>query len=359
MYDLLVAGGGPVGLATALYAERAGLSVLVAEPRQHPVDKACGEGLMPCAVSALADLGVQPAGRPFVGIRYTDGSHSATAHFRAGSGLGVRRTTLQACLAQAVAERGIPVVTRAVDEVIQDGHGVRCEPLEARYLAAADGLHSPTRRRLGLDAGNPGGRLPGAAGRPRSAGLGVGAVGGARFGLRRHFRVAPWTDFVEVHWGADLEAYITPVADDLVGVALLTSRREPFELQLRRFPALLDRLPAPAVTSTRGAGPLRQSSSARVRGRVLLVGDAAGYVDALTGEGIAVGLASARALVAAVVADDPASYDRAWLRASRRYRWLTESLLWTQRRASTRKLIVPAAERLPRLFAAAVNQLAR
>ena len=338
MVDLLVAGGGPVGLATALYAERAGLSVVVAEPRAQPVDKACGEGLMPGAVAALSDLGIQPAGRPFAGVRYINGRHSADAHFRSGPGLGVRRTTLQSCLAAAVAERGIPVVAQAIDDVKQGETGVKCGQVQARYLAAADGLHSPIRRSLGLDAQRP---------------------GQARFGLRRHFAVAPWAGLVEVHWAHDVEAYVTPIDDALVGVALLTSRREPFETQLGAFPQLQARLPPDACTTTRGAGPLRQRSRARVSGRVMLVGDAAGYVDALTGEGIAVGLASARALVGAVVADDPSSYERAWLRASRRYRWITESLLWARNHRVTAGAIVPGAERLPRVFSAAVNQLAQ
>lgn len=293
---------------------------------------------MPGAVAALRELGVQPTGHPFVGIRYTDGCHSAEARFRAGAGLGVRRTTLQSCLARAVAARGIPLVAEAVDGVVQDVDSVRCGGLVTRYLAAADGLHSPIRRHLGLDADR---------------------VGGTRFGLRRHFCVEPWSEYVEVHWAPDLEAYVTPVDGGLVGVALLTSRRESFEVQLGRFPALRDHLPAQAATSPRGAGPLRQRSSARVCGRVLLVGDAAGYVDALTGEGIAVGMASARALVEAVVADDPSSYERSWRRVSRRYRWLTGSLLWARNRPLTQRLIVPSAQRLPWAFQAAVNQLAR
>jgi flavin-dependent dehydrogenase len=92
---------------------------------------------------------------------------------------------------------------------------------------------------------------------------------------------------------------------------------------------------------------------------VLLVGDAAGYVDALTGEGIAVGLASARALVDCVRADEPERYEKLWLRASRRYRWITHSLLFARQRGPIGSLIVPAASRLPRVFGAAVNQLAR
>ncbi|WP_323794413.1 FAD-dependent oxidoreductase, partial [Nocardioides sp.] len=67
MIDLLVIGGGPAGLATALHAQRAGLSVRVWESRPGTLDKACGEGLMPGAVAALADLGVHPSGHPLLG----------------------------------------------------------------------------------------------------------------------------------------------------------------------------------------------------------------------------------------------------------------------------------------------------
>lgn len=337
MLDLVVAGGGPVGLATALYAARAGLSVTVAESRVGPIDKACGEGLMPGAVEALSHLGVTLSGHPLRGIRYTDGRRSAEALFRAGAGRGVRRTALHAALSNAVTAAGVPVLARPVGEVEQDDDSVTAAGLRARYLAAADGLHSPVRRQLGLE--RPGSAVP-------------------RYGLRRHYPVAPWSDLVEVHWGDHLEAYVTPVAPDLVGVALLTSQRAPFEVQLREFPALAERLPAQAATSTRGAGPLLQRTSARVAGRVLLVGDSAGYVDALTGEGISVGLASGRALVDSVCEGDPAAYERSWLAATRRYRWITSALLQARSNHHTAALIVPAAQRLPAVFSAAVNQLA-
>ncbi|MFJ9906190.1 NAD(P)/FAD-dependent oxidoreductase [Streptomyces sp. NPDC101152] len=343
MLDLLIVGGGPAGLATAIHAARAGLDVAVAEPRPTPVDKACGEGLMPGAVRTLAALGIAPPGHPLRGIRYRDAeddTRHAEARFHHGSGLGVRRTDLHAALARRAAELGVPVHPVKVDAatVRQDADGVTAAGFRARYLAAADGLHSPVRRHLGLD-------LPDL--RP------------SRYGLRRHFTVAPWTDHVEVHWSARAEAYVTPLGPELVGVALLTCVRAPFDVQLAGFPSLAARLAGRRASSAvRGAGPLRQRVRGRVAGRVLLVGDAAGYIDALTGEGISLALAGAAQLVRCVHSDRPLDYEDAWRRASRRHRLLTDTLLRLRARPRLVPLIVPAAMRLPALFTGLVNGLA-
>ena len=343
MIDLLVAGAGPAGLATALYAARTGLDVTVVEPRfagtDEPIDKACGEGLMPGAVAALADLGVDPPGRAFRGIGYLDGRHRAEALFRVGAGRGVRRTDLHSSLLSAAAAAGIAVLPGAVRGVVQNDECVTAAGVTARYLVAADGLHSPIARSLGLDVAVPAGRR--------------------RWGLRRHFQIEPWSDLVQVHWSDHAEAYVTPVGPSTVGVAVLSSDRRPFDEQLLGFPCLAARLAGVPGGAVRGAGPLRRRTSRRVADRVLLVGDAAGYVDALTGEGIAVSLACARALVDCVAGGRPEDYERRWLAQSRRYRAITSSLLWASGRPALRRALVPAAQRVPWVLSAAVGQLAR
>lgn len=357
--DLLVAGAGPVGMGVAIEAALAGLSVTVMDPRPGPIDKACGEGLMPSARTALARLGVEAQGREFHGIHYLTGDldssgtigRGAVARFRNGPGLGVRRTELSEALARRADELGVRRVVRSSPLPQVQEHQVVCGQERATWFVAADGLHSPTRDGLGLNAFDPT--------RPNSEGR-VVARRRPRYGLRRHYVLAPWTDLVEVYWSPDAEAYVTPVADDLVGVAVLCHGGRPYGEWLEAFPALRSRLDgARPASAVRGSGPLRQKSTRRVHpsGHVLLAGDAAGYTDALTGEGISIGLAGARELVAALVAGRPRDYERAWRRTTRRYRVLTGGLLAVTERPVLRRALVPAARRLPPVFTLIVNQL--
>ncbi|MGB3910554.1 MAG: monooxygenase, partial [Pseudolysinimonas sp.] len=180
-----------------------------------------------------------------------------------------------------------------------------------------------------------------------------------RFGQRRHYALPPWSEFVEVLWTPAGEFYVTPIGDRVVGVALLARRGEHFDEALGAAPGLAARLRGvEAASELRGAGPLRQRTRARVAGRVLLVGDAAGYVDALTGEGLRIGFAQARAAVASLVVGRPDEYEVAWERETRDFRRLTGALV---RLASSplRGAVVPTASRLPGVFAGAVERLAR
>jgi hypothetical protein len=91
---------------------------------------------------------------------------------------------------------------------------------------------------------------------------------------------------------------------------------------------------------------------------VLLAGDASGYVDALTGEGLRLGFAQADAAVRSIVAGDTRGYEREWTRLSRDSRVLTSGLV-AAATSPLRPLVVPTAVRAPRLYGAIVERLAR
>jgi flavin-dependent dehydrogenase len=167
-----------------------------------------------------------------------------------------------------------------------------------------------------------------------------------------------------VHWSSIGEAYVTPVAPDLVGVAVLSGRHpghgRSFDDLLDHFPTLAERLAGePAAGPVLGAGPLLQRVRRRSAGRVLLVGDAAGYVDALTGEGIAMGLRTAKAAVTCLATNRPQDYDRAWRGITREYRVLTRTLVEATRVPLVRRRLVAAAAATPWLFDSAIRSLAR
>jgi flavin-dependent dehydrogenase len=346
MEDVIIAGGGPAGLGAAIYAAIAGLQVTVIEPQAGVIDKACGEGLMPGAVALLGELGVKPeVSRPFAGVRYIGQGGTVEGRFTAGPGLGVRRTVLHAALLERAVALGVGFEQGRVSEVEQLDDHVRVNGREARWLLAADGLYSSLRKSLQLEL--PSRRSP-------------------RYGLRRHYAVAPWSPFVEVYWSADAEAYVTPVADDLVGVAVLFSgdplpegqgSAQRYERILADFPVLAERLAKP-VTAVRGSGPFERRLSGRRKGRVLLIGDAAGYLDPITGEGIRLGLASASAAVDCIRADRPEDYERAWRQITRSYWLLTEGLLGVRDRALLRRAMIPFLRGVPGSFSRIVSVLA-
>ena len=194
----------------------------------------------------------------------------------------------------------------------------------------ADSLHSRVRRDAGLDRGTAGRR---------------------RFGIRRHYRVPPWSRYVEVHWSDLAEAYVTPVGPEEVGVAILRAD-DAGETPLSRFPALAERLRGiEACSSARGAGPFRRRVRRRHAPGIALVGDAAGYVDALTGEGLALGFLGARALVDCVADGKPlADYERACRRLARNHVLVTRSLLLLATRPRLRARVVRLLSRDPALF---------
>jgi flavin-dependent dehydrogenase len=332
MTDLLVVGGGPAGLATAIRARLSGMEAMVIDRAVPPIDKPCGEGLMPDAVARLREIGVEPRGLPFRGIRYFDGPVMAEGIFPHAGGLGVRRLELHGALVRRAEEVGVELRWGVKAGGIRDG-GVETDQgiFQARWIVGADGLRSQVRRWAGLDGGE--GPFP-------------------RYGVRRHFTLAPWSNFVEVYWGPDSEAYVTPVAEDQIGIALLWSgRKAGFDELLAGFPELERRVQgAPVASRDRGTGPLRQRVRGVHRANVALVGDAAGYVDAITGEGLAVALHESAALVEALAAGDLDRYEADCRRINRLPDFMTGLVLALERRPRLRARAVRALAAEPALF---------
>ena len=225
---VLVIGGGPAGLAAAIAARSAGHPVTVVERSHPPIDKACGEGILPAGVAALERLGVsiRPThGFPIRGLRFVSGAISAEAAFPSGRGLGLRRTKLHELLVDRAHQTGIRLEWGCLREMR--------DPSSVRWIVGADGVRSRT---------------------GSSAGLGNALRDSARFGFRRHYQTTPWTDCVEVYWGAQDQVYVTPIANDEIGVAVLT--RNPtirLDRALLEFPLLKKRLEgARAITAERG-----------------------------------------------------------------------------------------------------------
>lgn len=344
MDDLLIIGAGPCGLGSAIYARSKGLKVCVLDSKSGVIDKACGEGVMPGGVKLLHSLGVEiPRYRPFKGIRYLNGKQHADGFFPQGEGWGVRRTVLHQALLERARDVGVTITQHRVKSTWQTTDLAYADDFYAPYIIAADGLRSPTRRRLNLELQH---HSPN------------------RYGLRRHFAIKPWTDFVEVYWSRYAEAYVTPVDENLVGVAILfgdelreklsaandTDKSLKFYARaLAEFPELNMRCINPAST-IRGAGPFKTVLSKQQCGRILLAGDAAGYLDPITGEGIRLGLKTGMAAVDAISSGNVDAYSRNWQKSIRAYWSGTSALLWLRRQEVLRKLMIPTLKAIPPLF---------
>ena len=326
--DVLVIGGGPAGLAAAIAARSKGFDVTVIDAAHPPIDKACGEGVLPGGVKALHRLGVRFSSGdafPLRGIRFLDGGAAVEASFPFGCGLALRRTRLHQILASRASELGV--------RLLWDTNVTDVPRLPAcRWMVGADGQNSRVRRAAGLDAAS------------RES---------WRFGFRRHYRVSPWTDFVEVHWGLRGQIYVTPVGRDEIGIALL-SRDSHVRLDsaLSEFPELQRRLQgAGASSAERGAVSVSRRLRRVFHGHTVLIGDASGSVDAIIGEGLSLSFHQAVALSEALSSGDLASYQAEHSRLARRPALVAGLLLSLDRCPWLRRSVLRLLALEPAVFA--------
>jgi geranylgeranyl reductase family protein len=319
--EVLVVGAGPAGSALAAALAAQGRDVVLVESRAHPRPKACAEYASPRIVEELRRLGLpdeawQADALPLAGMRVIRGDDAVDIRYRDANGertaWGLERTRFDATLAAHASARGARLiertafvdvgwrggvggiagrVARATLRTPEGRRGVRC-----RWLIGADGARSRVSQAISVE---------GRVGMPR------------RLGLVAHYEGVPdLVEHGEMHVGPGWYVGLAPLAGDRlnVGMALpLDGDRRPAE---ERFAAAIEGIPAVAerlrgrgrLSPILGASPIGHRVR-RAAGRGwMLVGDAAGFVDPFTGEGIYRALRSARAAAEALgELDDGAS----------------------------------------------------
>ncbi|MEO9254487.1 MAG: NAD(P)/FAD-dependent oxidoreductase [Tepidiformaceae bacterium] len=299
MHDVLVIGGSLAGAATAIHLVESGHDVVLLERHSTYQRKTCGEGLSPLGVAELTRLGVLDAltgaSQPLSGVRFNAGDASAMAPLGAGPGLGVQRTALDCAVLDRARTAGVDirlgVTARKLLIENRQAAGVTTDSgdIRARTIIGADGLNSRIRREAGLDA------------RRR----------GNRFGISAHLRLSREPEhLVDVFFERGYELYLTPVGDSVVNAAMLIRRTQmkrfagklaaEYTATLREHPVLSAGFEV--IDQPLAAGPFAARAKRAWRANVVLVGDAAGFFDGISGEGMSVALISARACAEAVEA---------------------------------------------------------
>jgi 2-polyprenyl-6-methoxyphenol hydroxylase-like FAD-dependent oxidoreductase len=342
-WDAVIVGAGPAGAATAwsMAGRDGGRRILLLDADDRPRHRPCGEYLAPAGVGALERMGLASAlpacgAHPLaeVAMRAPGGGwsvpHAPVLGLRppAVGGLGVRRERFDLALQEAAGarcelRRGRRVVA---GEAVAGGWRLRLSDgstLSTRLLVGADGRGSLVRRIAGLD-------------RPPQR---------RRFALVARAHGVAHGDAVEMHLGPLGQIGVCPLGDGEVNLNLLIApssavllRRMPRERLLRAAlaatPTLAGRLGGLRLGPVLATGSLPQGCRAVAAPGVALVGDAAGFCDPFTGEGMSLALCEAEALGAAIADEDLAAYATFFARSIGRRRRVGEALqgLLTRRR---------------------------
>lgn len=333
--DVFVVGGGPAGLAVGIAAAQRGYSVTVADVAQPPIDKACGEGIMPDGLVALRAIGVDLTGlaaAPLEGIRFVDAAGETHARFPQGVGFGMRRAVLHGVLAARAESVGVRLAWGTRVPAVRQGEvDAGGKLIKSEFVVCADGQNSFLRQMAGLCAGK---------------------VYRLRYGFRTHYQVKPWSPFIEVHWADCGQIYVTPVGAEEICVVFITADKHiRLSDALPLFPELRERLAGQPLSDTAIGGlTVTRKLKAVTNGRIALVGDSSGSPDAITGDGLSLAFQQAAALVDAMCTGDLNEYQRKHSEISRLPRNMGELMLAMHDYPWVRRKMFLGFSRSPQMF---------
>jgi flavin-dependent dehydrogenase len=333
--DVFVIGGGPAGLAAAIAARQQGFRVIVADGANPPIDKACGEGLMPDGMTALRRLGITFRSKechPLRGVRFLASGLDADAEFPGTCGFGVRRTTLHRIMTERAQSLGIEFLWRApVTGISTKEVCVGNRKIGAKWIVGADGGNSRVRRWANLDAHSR---------------------KDFRYAFRRHYRIAPWTDHMEVYWGRRCQIYVAAVSNEQICVGLMShDSKLRLDDALQGFPELAARLgSAEAATAERGELSVTRKLKRVCGANVALVGDASGAVDAVTGEGLSLAFGQALLLANCLREENLDRYEKEHRRLALRPLLMAKLMLTLDGRPRLQRRSLQVFRRRPEIF---------
>lgn len=334
--DAMIIGGGPAGLAAALALAAKGAKCTVVDFKKPPIDKPCGEGLMPDSLKELAKLGIEipeDRGFNFDGIRFRRGDNQVESDFPQGLALGVRRKVLhEALVAKAEQTPNISLLWNSrVNELKPGSIMVGEREFAYQWLIGADGVNTAVRKWAKMD---------------------VGESASFRYGFRSHYNIEPWTTRMELYWSDIGQMYVTPIGQNEVCVVFLSGDKTMrFEQALRHFPDLQKRLSGAELTSKlQGAITATRMLKAAASGKTALIGDASGSVDAITGEGLALSFRQSFALADAIEKGDLSLYTKAHKSLTKLPARMAQLMLLLDRAPKLQSRIIQALSMTPESF---------
>lgn len=332
--DICVVGGGPAGLAAALALHRSGREVTVLDCATPPIDKACGEGLMPDSLAALSRLGVTlpEIGTALHGIRFYGSESFVSSRFPNGTGRGLRRVVLHEFLISQAEKMGVRLLWGVKNVHTKPGRvSYNGGYFDTKLIVGADGLQSGVRQEAGLEHFVSEKR---------------------RYGFRKHYKLAPWSQYVEIYWGRGFQIYITPVANDQVCVALIsTDPHLRLDAALSLLPPLAAKLEgAPEGTPEKGSLSLSRKLRRVCTDGYALLGDASGSVDAISGEGMCLAFKQAAALVDALDSGDLRQYQLSHRKIAAKPLQMAALMLILDSSATIQRKVLAALAKHPIVF---------